>query len=121
MTNQQMAQALGYTSLALGAAEIAAPGFLSRQMGLDNHPRLMGALGAREMAAGVAILSQENKKPGVWSRVAGDAMDLALLGVAARKSDRKAGVAVAAAMVLGITALDVMCAMKASREKSLPA
>ena len=120
MTNQQIAQTLGYTSLVLGAAEIAAPGFLSRQMGLENHPKLMGALGAREMAAGVAILSQKNKAPGVWSRVAGDAMDLALLGLAARKSDRKVGVAVATAMVLGITALDVMCAMRGSKE-ALPA
>lgn len=116
MTNRQVAQALGYTSLALGAAEIAAPGFLLRQMGLENHPKLMGALGAREMAAGVAILSQENKTPGVWSRVAGDAMDLALLGLAARKSNKKAGVVVATAMVVGITALDVMCAMKGSEE-----
>lgn len=120
MTNQQLAQTLGYTSLALGAAEIAAPGFLSRQMGLENRPKLLGALGAREMAAGVAILSQENKTPGVWSRVAGDAMDLALLAVAARKSDRKVGVAVATAMVLGITALDVMCALRGS-EEALPA
>jgi hypothetical protein len=120
MTNQQMAQALGYTSLALGAAEIAAPGFLSRQLGIENRPKLMGALGAREMAAGVAILSQENKQPGLWSRVAGDAIDLALLGLAARKSDRKVGVAVATAMVLGITTLDVMCAMREGQEM-LPA
>ena len=120
MTNQQMAQALGYTSLALGAAEIAAPGFLSRQLGIEKRPKLMGALGAREMAAGVAILSQENKAPGLWSRVAGDAMDLALLGLAARRSDRKRGVAVATAVVLGITALDVMCAMREGQEM-LPA
>jgi len=48
--------------------------------------------------------------------VAGDAMDLALLGIAARKSERKAGVVVATAMVVGITALDVMCAMRGSEE-----
>lgn len=54
-------------------------------------------------------------------QIAGDAMDLALLGLAARKSDRKAGVAVATAMVLGITALDVMCAMKANQRHALAA
>jgi hypothetical protein len=121
MTNQQMAQTLGYTSLALGVAEIAAPEFLSRQLGIESRPKLLGALGAREIAAGVAILSQENKTPGLWSRVAGDAMDRVLLGLAARKSDRKAGVAVATAMVLGITGLDIMCALKASQRDALAA
>ncbi len=121
MTNRQAAQALGYTSLALGVAEIAAPEFLSRRLGIENRPKLMGALGAREIAAGVAILSQDNKKPGLWSRVAGDAVDLALLGLAARNSDRKKGVAAATAMVLGITALDVMCAMRASQGDTLAA
>ena len=121
MTNQQMAQTLGYTSLALGVAEIAAPEFLSSQLGIENRPKLMGALGAREIAAGVAILSQDNKAPGLWSRVAGDAMDLVLLGLAARKSDRKAGVMVATAMVLGITGLDIMCALKASQRDALAA
>jgi len=121
MSNNTAAQALGYTSLVLGLTEIAAPGFLARQLGVEKRPKLMRALGAREIAAGVAILSQQNKKPGLWSRVAGDAMDLALLGVAARKSDRKMGVAVATAVVLGITGLDVLCALRANEGDAVAA
>ncbi len=121
MSNNQAAQALGYTSLVLGLTEIAAPGFLARQLGVKRQPKLMRALGAREIAAGVAILAQQNKKPGLWSRVAGDAMDLALLGLAAKKSNRKAGVAIATALVLGITGMDVLCALKASERDALAA
>jgi hypothetical protein len=48
-------------------------------------------------------------------------MDLALIGVAARKSNRKAGVGIATALVLGITGLDVLCALKASQRVALAA
>jgi hypothetical protein len=117
MTNDQAARALGYTSLALGLTEIAAPNWLAGQMGIDEKPTLFRALGLREIASGVAILRGGKKAPGLWSRVAGDVMDLALLGVAAKASSKKSGVGVAAAMVLGITALDILSAMKTTSEQ----
>jgi hypothetical protein len=117
MNTDRAARALGYTSLALGLTEIAAPNWLAGQMGIDEKPGLFRALGLREIASGVAILRGEKKAPGLWSRVAGDVMDLALLGVAARASSRKGGVGAAAAMVLGITALDVLSAVKTTSEQ----
>ena len=65
----------------------------------------------REIASGVGILSQRRPTGWLWSRVAGDAMDLALLGVALKSPEnQKNRLAVAIAMVLGVTALDFACA-----------
>ena len=107
MANFDAARALGWTSIALGAAVIAAPGWLDRQLGVSPGPTLWRALGARELASAAGILARRDPTAGLWSRVAGDAMDLALLGVAARASRRRGGVAVAAAMVAGLAALDL--------------
>jgi hypothetical protein len=77
-------------------------------------------LGGREWAAGLALLagravgdgSTQRYKVGLWSRFAGDLMDLALLGLAARQTRRPKSLAVATAMVLGITALDLIYAQR---------
>lgn len=111
-TAERVARGLGYASFAIAAAELAAPGWLCAQMGVDDHTGLLRGLGAREAAAGVGIFAAADPAPGVWSRVAGDAMDLALLGAAARTPRRPRGLAVVAAMVVGITALDVWCALR---------
>ncbi len=68
------------------------------------------------MMAGVGILTGQ-PRPWVWARVAGDLMDLALLGMAfnARNADRDR-VAMATASVVGITALDLYAACDLSRQ-----
>ncbi len=109
---ERAARALGWTSLALGAAELLAPAWLCRQLGVDDHAPLVRAMGAREVASGVGILAAGDPAPGVWARVGGDALDLALLGAAARGSRRRRGVAVAVALVAGIAARDVWCAAR---------
>ena len=51
----------------------------------------------------------------MWSRVAGDALDLASLGAACTAPDAKRGrITFATVNVLAVTALDVMCAMHLS-------
>lgn len=112
---RQLANALGWFSIGLGLAEILAPRALGRAIGVGDHPRVMRALGMREIASGLGLLSQRAPHAWAWSRVGGDAMDLALLGAAARNADadpRRVGLAAAA--VMGVTALDVY----ASRELS---
>lgn len=53
----------------------------------------------------------------VWSRVAGDALDLASLGVAfASPNSQKGKLGFATANVLAVTALDVLCAQELSRK-----
>jgi hypothetical protein len=119
MRNVNAARALGLTGIGLGLAEVAMPGRLSRRLGLRNSRKLLRAMGAREILSGVGILSRRNPTPGLWARVAGDAIDLGLLGVAvARSRDRKM-VAGAIAMVLAISALDLFYAQRLHRANAV--
>jgi hypothetical protein len=126
MQDVKVARALGWASFAIGFTEILAARPVERLLGIGDHRGLLTSFGLRECAAGAAILTagqtpNTQLAAGMWSRVAGDALDLAMLGAAARKTDNPRGLAFATAMVLGITALDVYCAIKVQEEKSVPA
>jgi uncharacterized membrane protein len=117
-----LAIGLGCVSLGLGLAEVLAPRALARLIGAreDDHTAAqLRALGAREIGTGLAILAQPARPAWVWSRVGGDALDLAWLGSAATDhvADRPR-LATAAAAVLGVTALDVLCAQRLSRDRA---
>ena len=102
----QLARALGWFSIALGVSQaLAAPRF-SRALGVQGRESLVRACGLREIGHGVLTLSTE-RKAGLWSRVGGDALDMALLSAAFRSSRKRGNVALALALVAGITALDV--------------
>ena len=108
---------LGWFSVGLGLAEILAPKALGRAIGVGDHPALMRALGVREITSGLGLLSQRGTAAWAWSRVAGDAMDLALLGAAARSpmSDQKR-IAMAATAVVGVAALDIYASRRLQAE-----
>jgi uncharacterized membrane protein len=118
----QLARGLGWFSIGLGLAEVLMPYAVARLCGgTGRHTGLIRLYGLRELASGVAILSG-GKRPvtGMWSRVAGDAIDLATLGLAfASPRSNKAGVAFATANVVAVTALDVHCAQELSKETGL--
>jgi len=106
-----LAKGLGWFSIGLGLAEIFAPRQLARTIGVANgNTSLLPLLGMRELASGIGILTQ-TQHSSVWlkSRVAGDVIDLGLLGLAfsARGSSRTR-LAIATAAVAGVTALDVL-------------
>ena len=109
--------ALGYFSIALGAAELLAPRRVARMIGVpvdDTTTNILRAYGARELAAGIAILADPHDARWLWSRVAGDAVDLASLGAAALDERAEpAPLSLAAMSVLGVTALDVLAATRA--------
>jgi uncharacterized membrane protein len=109
---KRLARGLGWFSVGLGLAELLAPKAIARISGVSNtHTGLIRLYGLRELASGIAIFSQEKPTEAVWSRVAGDALDLASLGVAFTSPDAKRGrVAFATANVLAVTALDLICA-----------
>ena len=54
-------------------------------------------------------------KAGLWSRVAGDALDTALLGVAGTMTKRPGSFAAVAALVGGIGLLDALYAVRLLR------
>jgi hypothetical protein len=104
-----LAQFLGWFSIGLGSAQIAAPRALCRLVGANGDglaPRLMRAMGAREITQGTGILVRPRPTAWLWSRVAGDVLDLTLLGVVAAKN-RRARTAFAIANVLAVTVPDV--------------
>ncbi len=113
-----LARGLGWFSLALGAAEIAAPRTLSQLIGIQPSTTtslLMRFMGAREIASGINVLLQPRRPWPLWARVAGDAVDLALLGLGAARRTSALKLAGAVAAVGGVTALDVIASIKAQK------
>jgi uncharacterized membrane protein len=121
---ESLANALGWFSLGLGVAQIAAPRSMARFIGIDDDRGrdAMRMVGAREVAAGLGILSRPRPAGWMWTRVAGDVMDLALLRGAYEQRSRERGrTAAATAAVLGITALDVLCGRQLARGEATTA
>lgn len=115
-TNLALVNALGWFSVALGLAQLAAPRAVSRASGADPHPWLMRAVGLRELACGAGLLSGREPEGFLWARVAGDAMDLAMLGTTLARRGGHAGAIAATTAVAGVTALDVYAATSVRRE-----
>lgn len=107
---------LGWFSLGLGAAELAAPRALSRAIGVEPKGRTataIRAMGAREIGSGVALLSRPHDAGPRWARVIGDLIDLGFLAYAAtakRKSSWRIGLAIGA--VIGVALIDVLASRK---------
>jgi uncharacterized membrane protein len=112
--SQRAAHGLGWFSVGLGLAEVLAPRALGRAIGVGDKARhrwTLRAMGLRELAAGVGILSRRRPAGWVWVRVAGDMMDLSLLGLAlAGRRNHRARVAAAVGAVVGVTVLDGLTA-----------
>jgi hypothetical protein len=117
----EFARGLGWASIAIAAAEIAAPRQVANLLGVEDTPDTRGTLrvlGVRELCQGISILTEdrptEQMRTGVWARVAGDVIDTAFLGVAAMKTKKPGRFAAVAASVMAIGAADLMCAMRLS-------
>lgn len=110
---------LGWVSFALGAAEMIAPKRVARAAGMsEGRSGLIRAYGAREIVAGVGAHSV-NPVPAMWSRVAGDAIDLATI-VAMSRGDgngRNRNAWIAIGVVAGIAVVDAIVAAKLSAER----
>jgi hypothetical protein len=114
----KLARGLGYFSIALGLSELLMPARMGELIGVSNRYRtFLPLLGLREIAHGVGILSQQKPTEAVWTRVGGDAIDLAFLGAAfmspENNKNRLTGATLA---VLGVAALDVLCAQQLSTQ-----
>ena len=116
---EQVADGLGWFSIALGLGELLAPGAVSGVVGAKSrHGMMMRFLGLREIAAGVMILSGA-RAAGCWSRVAGDLIDLALLGGDLGDPDTDKGRAIGStAAVVGVTVLDALTAWELTQSQS---
>ena len=116
-TKTALVKGLGGASLGLGMSEVLAPAKVAALAGIDANGRtrpVIRALGLRECGHAAALLFGPSKL--VWTRVAGDALDVALLGVgAANHGERGRRTAVSAAALVGIAAADLYAALRTTR------
>ena len=113
------ARALGWFSIGLGLAELAMPRRLARIAGMPNAPRLSRAYGLREIGTGIGILTSKDPSPWIWGRVAGDALDVATVGVGLVTQRRPLRTLTSIAMLLGIAYIDMKVAEQAPPKRKL--
>src|ERR1700712_2503183 len=106
----QLARALGWFSIGLGAIELFAPRAFTRTLGAEGNEGLVRLYGAREIASGFLTLSLE-KNAGLWGRLAGDGLDILTVASTLRPSNPKRGnVGLALLMLASVTVLDLVAA-----------
>lgn len=114
-----MARGLGWFSITLGLTELLMTRKTSQATGMRGSEATVRACGAREIATGVGMLMSRDPTPWLWTRAGGDVLDIATLAKSAANNpdrDRKRAV-MAIAAVAGVTALDLVCANAARRER----
>jgi len=111
-------------SLGLGVAQLAAPDRVRRLSGLDDSATSRAVVpwvGARELVHAAGLLTSRRKSVWVWSRVAGDATDLAALGMALAHRDggRRRRLLAVTVAIAGITVVDLLTAVQATRARRI--
>jgi len=77
--------ALGWVNMGMAVTELTFPEGVCRVMGAPKqYSWLVRSLGLRELAIGLGLLLQPQRRAWVWARVVGDAMDMALLAASFR-------------------------------------
>ena len=116
-----LARGLGWFSIGLGLAELFGARTLNRTLGTGGHDLLVRAYGLREIGTGLGILTQEDPRPWIWARVAGDLLDLASLAPAlSRDNPQREKAAMAFGNVALVTALDVACGLMLGTREDMP-
>jgi uncharacterized membrane protein len=122
-TSVKTASVLGWFSLGLGVQQLLAPRRVDRLIGVPDNAestQWQRIVGARELVAGAGILFQRRPTAFLWARVAGDAMDLALLAKAFGSKRNSAGrLAAATASVAGIALVDMFTARRFTTDPDL--
>jgi uncharacterized membrane protein len=117
-TTEQLALGLGWFSIGLGLAELLAPRSVAQLIGMPNaNTAVLRSFGVREIGAGLAILNEPDRPAWLWSRVAGDAVDLSYLASGLNDENDSTKVAAAMAAVLGVTALDIIVAQQLQSQR----
>ncbi|GAA4972171.1 hypothetical protein GCM10025331_77410 [Actinoplanes utahensis] len=119
---QRRGRGLGWMSLGLGVAQLAAPDVVRRISGVDDSATaraVVPLVGARELIHAAGLLTSRRKGAWAWTRVAGDAMDLTALGMALahRGGSRRRRLLAVTGVVAGITVIDLLTAVRAIRTK----
>lgn len=121
---QRLVTALGIFSLALGTVQLIAPDAMNQLIGANDGRRNRAVQrwvgGAREFGVGLAIESGRRPATWLWSRVAGDALDLGVLGTLlarpGRRPPARGRTGLCTAAVAGVTAADLVAALRLTRQ-----
>jgi len=117
---ERLATFLGWFSIGLGAATLAAPEQMARFIGADgdhNDRMIMRLVGLQELFVGAGILRSRKPAGWLWMRVAGDLLHLSMLSGAMASGPRRPDrMAATTAAIAGITALDAYDAVKLSSQ-----
>jgi hypothetical protein len=119
-------QGLGSLSIVLGLTELLWGGAICSLLGLDGYNWLIRLYGGGQILLGLSILHSRTTAIWLWLRVAIDALHLGTLFYAYTRDSLVYGytpdpsdstnVVIAFIAVLGLTAVDMYCALKVSRE-----
>jgi len=123
---ERRATGLGWFCLGIGLVQLIAPSGVGGWIGADDSKRtraILGGLGARHVAQGLWNLVGQISARGAWLRVAGDAAELAFVGLvtAVAHRDRRPRAIRATSVVACVTALDVVTAFELTRHPPRPA
>ncbi len=110
MDYKKLSLGLGVFSLALGAVELFGSRKIAETLDADGSEGVIKAFGAREVLAGVNLLMAPAVATNMWNRVAGDVMDLAAAGLAAKNAPKNKAVWGSLAFVAGALLLDAFVA-----------
>jgi uncharacterized membrane protein len=119
-----LAKGLGFFSIGLGLAELASPQSVAQLVGIADGERTRAVIrgyGAREIANGLAILAQPDAR-WLWTRVAGDVVDLSSLATALQRNDVDRGkLAFGLASVASVMVADIVAARQLGTTAATPA
>ncbi len=115
-----LTKGVGWLGIALGLAEVIAPGPALMTAGIPDKKTmriLVRACGVREIASGIGILSGRAPAGWLWGRVAGDAVNMAILDSAmlSKNTNRRRALAASSA-IMAVTVLDVYCLRNAGTD-----
>ena len=104
----RISQAQAWISIGVGLAGLFAPRVAARMSGMPYWPTLLRIRGAREVASGLGMIAQPQSPAWRWARVAGDAMDGAVMGAALFSTGaQRRRLAASMAVVGALVALDL--------------
>jgi hypothetical protein len=122
-SSKRVAYGLGWASMGIGTLELLAPQYVEKMLGIDQRSTstlVIRAMGIRELLHGISLLTRDPERKelsaALWTRVAGDVLDTALLGVAATKTKAPVKFTTVATIVSMIGLLDTIYAKRLARD-----
>ena len=109
MEARQLSLGLGAFSIGLGLAELVAARPIAAALGQNNQTgvKTLRLFGAREIVAGLSLVTAPAHAARMWNRVAGDALDLAALGWVVAQAPRRRTTWGALSLVAAVSLVDL--------------